>query len=282
MDFGQGLTDAWRAVATFVPKLAAFVLILLIGWFVAKAVAKLVDKVLERVGFDRLVERGGIRQMLANSKYDASDLLAKLVYYALLLITLQIAFGVWGPNPVSELLTGIVSWLPKAAVAIIIVVVAGAVASAVKDFIGGALGGLSYGRVLANIASIFIWALGIIAALNQIGVATTVTTPVLIAVLATVGGILVVGVGGGLVRPMQQRWEGWLGRAEQELPQAQAQAEAYQRGREDAVRTRTEVTPVETAPVETAPVGQGEPVPVTERSVPAEDPILGSRRPEDR
>ena len=159
MDFGQGLTDAWRAVATFVPKLAAFLLILLIGWFVAKAVAKLVDKVLDRVGFDRLVERGGIRQMLSHGKYDASDLLAKLVFYALLLITLQIAFGVWGPNPVSELLTGIVAWLPKAAVAIIIVVVAGAIANAVKDFIGSALGGLSYGRVLANIASVFIWAL---------------------------------------------------------------------------------------------------------------------------
>jgi small-conductance mechanosensitive channel len=273
MDFGQGLTDAWRAVATFVPKLAAFLLILLIGWFVAKAVAKLVDKVLERVGFDRLVERGGVRQMLSRSKYDASDLLAKLVYYALILITLQIAFGVWGPNPVSVLLTGIVAWLPKAAVAIIIVVVAGAIASAAKDFISGALGGLSYGRVLANIASIFIWALGIIAALNQIGVATTVTTPVLIAVLATAGGILVVGVGGGLVRPMQQRWEGWLGRAEQELPQAQAQAEAYQRGREDAVRAGAETTPV--APAEP------EPVTTTQRQVPTEDPVLGARRPED-
>ncbi|MCR3749299.1 mechanosensitive ion channel family protein [Lentzea californiensis] len=275
MDFRQGLTDAWRAVATFVPKLAAFLLILLIGWFIAKAVAKLVDKVLERVGFDRLVERGGIRRMLANSKYDASDLLAKLVFYALVLITLQIAFGVWGPNPVSELLTGIVSWLPKAAVAIIIVVVAGAVANAAKDFIGGALGGLSYGRVLANIASIFIWALGIIAALNQIGVATTVTTPVLIAVLATAGGILVVGVGGGLVKPMQQRWEGWLGRAEQELPQAQAQAEAYQRGREDAVRTGTpaqvQAEPV-TAPVPTAAA----------RPVPGEDPVLGERRLDER
>ncbi|MCG8927084.1 hypothetical protein [Lentzea sp. CC55] len=275
MDFQQGLTDAWRAVATFVPKLAAFLLILLIGWFIAKAVSKLVDKVLERVGFDRLVERGGVKQMLARSKYDASDLLAKLVYYALILITLQIAFGVWGPNPVSVLLTGIVAWLPRAAVAIIIVVVAGAVATAVKDFIGGALGGLSYGRILANIASVFIWALGIIAALNQIGVATTVTTPVLIAVLATVGGILVVGVGGGLVRPMQQRWEGWLGRAEQELPQAQAQAQAYQRGREDAVRGGVQPTPVPAEPMT-------EPVPAVGSQVPAEDPVLGTRRPDDR
>ncbi len=270
MDFQQGLTDAWRAVATFVPKLAAFLLILLIGFFVAKAVAKLVDKVLERVGFDRLVERGGVQRMLARSKYDASDLIAKLVYYALLLITLQIAFGVWGPNPVSELLTGIVAWLPRAVVAIVIVVVAGAIASAVKDFITGALGGLSYGRVLANIASVFIWGLGIIAALNQIGVATTVTTPVLIAVLATVGGILVVGVGGGLIRPMQDRWEGWLGRAEQELPQAQAQAEAYQRGREDAARGRT---PAET----TTQVMAEQQVPATGPA--SAGPVLGDTTP---
>jgi hypothetical protein len=90
-------------------------------------------------------------------------------------------------------------------------------------------------------------------------------------VLATAGGILVVGVGGGLIRPMQQRWEGWLGRAEAELPQAQAQAEAYQRGREDAVRTGAE----------TAPIPQADPVATTQRQVPVEDPVLGARRPED-
>jgi hypothetical protein len=39
---------------------------------------------------------------------------------------------------------------------------------------------------------------------------------VLITVLATVGGILVVGVGGGLIGPMRQRWEKVLNSAEQE------------------------------------------------------------------
>ncbi|ADB31057.1 Conserved TM helix repeat-containing protein [Kribbella flavida DSM 17836] len=233
MDIEQGLNNAWSAVATFVPKLVMFLLILLIGWIIAKVVSKLVDKVLTRVGFDRVVERGGVKKMMAKSEYDASDIIAKLVYYAVLLITLQVGFGVWGPNPVSALLTDIVAWLPRAAVAIIIVVVAGAIARGVKDLISNALGGLSYGSTLATIASVFIWALGIIAALNQIGVATTVTTPVLITVLATVGGILVVGAGGGLIKPMQQRWERWLDRADTELPAAKAHAEAYQRGRED-------------------------------------------------
>jgi Conserved TM helix len=236
VDFSQGVSDAWRAVAVFVPKLVAFLVILVIGWIVAKVLARVVDRVLERVGFDRVVERGGLRQALARSKYDPSDIIAKLVYYAVLLITLQIGFGVFGPNPVSAMLTGIVAWLPRAAVAIVIVVVAGAIARAVKDMITGALGGLSYGRLLGTVASVFVWGAGIIAALNQIGVATAVTTPVLITVLATIGGVVVVGLGGGLIMPMRQRWEGWLSRAEDEIPAMRAQTEAYQRGREDASR----------------------------------------------
>ena len=237
VDFGQGVTDAWRAVATFVPSLVMFLVILLIGWLIAKALATLVEKGLNKIGFSRLAERGGLSTMLARGNVDAVNLIAKLVYYAILLVTLQVAFGVWGQNPVTALLNEIVTWLPQAAVAIIIVVVAAAVAHAVRNLVSSALAGLSYGRMLGLLAAVFIWGLGIIAALNQIGVATTVTMPVLIAVLATVGGVLVVGVGGGLVRPMQRRWERWLDRADSEVPAAKAHAEAYQRGREDAMRT---------------------------------------------
>ena len=216
VDWQGGVSDAWTTVATFVPKLIFFFIVLIVGWLIAKALAKIVDSVLERVGFDRAVERGGIKQALAKSKYDPSDIVAKLVKYAIILITLVIAFNVFGPNPISELLQDVVAFLPRLIVAIIIIVVAAAIAKVVKDLVGSVLGGLSYGNVVANIASVFILFLGIVAALNQIGVATTVTTPVLVTILATIGGILVVGVGGGLVRPMQSRWEQWLTSAERE------------------------------------------------------------------
>src|SRR4051794_16182414 len=212
------LQQTWNTVATFVPKLAAFLVILIIGWIIAKILAKAIDAVLERVGFDRAVERGGVKKALAQSKYDASDIVAKLVYYALILFVLQAAFGVFGSNPISDLLTNVIAFLPSLVVAIIIVVIAAAIAAAVRELITNTLGGLSYGRLLANIASVFILGLGIIAALNQVGVATTVTTPILIAVLATVGGILVVGVGvgGGLIDPMRPRWPPWLAAADAE------------------------------------------------------------------
>jgi hypothetical protein len=234
----EALTTAWVTVADFVPRLVAFLLILLIGWLVARLVAKAVDKVLERVGFDRAVERGGIARAMERSRYDASTIVSKLVFYALLLLVLQLAFGVFGPNPVSDLLTAVIAFLPRLVVAIVIVVVAAAIASAVKDLISGALGGLSYGRVLANIAAVLILGTGIIAALNQVGIATTVTTPILIAVLATIGGILVVGVGGGLIRPMQSRWEDYLQTASRETENVKREVERTRATREEARATR--------------------------------------------
>ncbi|HYN92912.1 MAG TPA: hypothetical protein VES42_03590 [Pilimelia sp.] len=232
-DVGAALTDMWRSVLLFLPKAVAFAVIIGVGWLVATAVRKVVHGALERVGFDRAVQRGGVGRALARGRYDASDILARLAYYGLLLLTLQVGFGVWGDNPVSDLISGVVRWLPRAFVAIIIVVVATAIGTAVKDLIAGALGGLSYGRLLANIAAWFIIGLGAIAALDQVGIATAVTTPVLIAVLATVSGVLIVGVGGGLVRPMAQRWDRWLEHAETESRVIRDRARAYQAARAD-------------------------------------------------
>ena len=207
---------------------------------------------LEKVGFDRIVERGGIGKALEKSKYDPSDILAKLVYYAVMLFTLQLAFSAFGPNPISELLTSVIAFLPQVFVAIIIIVVAAAIAAGAKSLIEGSLGGLSYGKVLANIAAVFILGLGIIAALNQVGIATTVTTPVLVAVLATLAGVIIVGVGGGLIQPMQQRWEGYLSTAEAEAPKLKAQAESA--GNNDASTSSDTVRlPAEPARASTAP-----------------------------
>src|SRR5882757_7651232 len=111
----------------------------------------------------------------------------------------------------------LVGWLlPKLFIALVIVVVGSAIAGAVGDLIRGAMGGLGSARIVAAAAQVFIIALAVIAALNQMGIAVTVTMPVLIAVLATVAGIAIVGVGGGLIMPMRQRWERWLTSAERE------------------------------------------------------------------
>lgn len=211
IDWEQPLRQTWSSLADFIPKFVVFLVILVIGILIAKAVAKFVGIVLTKVGFEKLLDRSGATQLLAGSDIKPVGLLTKLIYYFILLIALQLALSSFGPgNPVAAIVDDIVKWLPRAVVAIIIVVIAGAVANAVKDVLGSALAGVSYGALLTKIVGGFIVALGVIAALNQIGIGTTVTLPVLIAVLATISGIAIVGVGGGLIGPMARRWDGWI------------------------------------------------------------------------
>lgn len=218
--FRQGLEDAWARIAVFIPKFLGFLLILVIGYFVAKWIGTAFDKVLERVGFDRAVERGGVKRALARTKYDASDLVGKLVFYVLFLFVLQLAFGVFGPNPITDLIEGVISYLPNVVVAILIIVIASAIAAAVREVTDAALGNLSYGRILANIAGGAILTVGIFAAISQLEIAPDIINALFYAILVLVVGILVVAVGGGGIQAMRERWERGLQKLDEEMPKA--------------------------------------------------------------
>jgi hypothetical protein len=216
VDVGGAVTDGVSTVTTFVPKLVGFLVILVVGYVVAKVVAKVVDKVLERVGFDRAVERGGIRKALAKSQYDASDIVAKIAFYFIFIAALSMALGVLGIAALTEPMAALLALLPKILVALVIVVLGAALATAAKKFISNVLGGLSYGNGLATAVSVMIMVLFAKAALDEVGIATNVTNAVLYTALAIVAGVTIVGVGGGLIRPMQTRWEDMLNSAARE------------------------------------------------------------------
>lgn len=222
---GDSVRNALGDVVSFVPKLLLAAIILVAGYFIAKALEKLLVTVLEKVGFDRAVERGGIRKLLSGSQYDASQVLAKIVFYAVMLFVLSTAFGVFGQNPISAYLAAIIGYLPKVFVAILILVIAAAIAAAVRLVVQNALGSLSYARTLAGAASAVVLALGVIAALNQLEIAQNVVNAVLYAVLVAVVGVVVVAVGGGGIVPMRQRWENALTKVEAEAPQMRREAQ---------------------------------------------------------
>ena len=228
VDFAGPVTDGFRTLATFVPKLVGFLVILLIGYVIARVVSTLVDKALEKAGFDRAVEKGGIKKALAKSQYDASDIVAKLVFFAVFIPFLSAAVGALGINALQAPLAQFIALIPRIIVAIVLIVIGAVLAGAVKSFIQNALGGLSYGKALATAASVLILVGFVKSALDQVGIATTVTTPLLYTVFATVAGVVIVGAGGGLIKPMQHRWENVINKAETETAQVKAQAQQAQ------------------------------------------------------
>lgn len=251
VEWSQGIEDAWADIATFIPKLIGFLIILIIGYIVAKLIAKAAGAVLERVGFDRAVERGGVKKALSESKFDASDILAKVIFYALFLIVLQMAFGVFGDNPISDLLEGVIAYLPKVIAAILIVVIASAIAAAAREVIDASLGGLSYGTALANATGIAIIVVGIFAALDQLQIAPAIVTGLFYAVLAIIVGSTVIAIGGGGITPMRSRWENALAKYDEEKPKLQQAAQ----GSTDRIEQRAEQRRDEASAATDGPTG---------------------------
>lgn len=207
IDFEQGFTEAWERIVVFVPKLLGFLLILLIGYFVAKFLARLADRLLERVGFDGWVERGALKEALAKSRFDASDIMATIVFWAVFLLALQLAFGVFGPNPISDLIRSIIAYLPQLLVAVLILVIAAAVAKVVTDLLTAMLGSVSGGQWIARAAGIAILVIGIFAALNQLEIAPEIVNGLFYALLAIIVGVAVVAFGAGGIQTARRYWE---------------------------------------------------------------------------
>lgn len=219
--FDNGLAQASSLFMDFLPRLLLAAVIIAVGYFVGKAICKVLSNVLDRVGFNRLVERGGVKRTLESSGWDAGMILSKLVFYFIMLFVLQMAFGVFGPNPISTILTDIIAFLPNIFVAVVIVVLAAAFSGVAKQLIQVALGGLSYGRMIGNGAAAAILVVGLTAALNQLQIAPAIVNGLFYAMLAVIVGVTIVAVGGGGIAPMRARWERALNRIGEEVPRIQ-------------------------------------------------------------
>jgi hypothetical protein len=241
IDIQGGLSDAWARIAVFVPKLLGFLAILIIGYFVAKLLARVVDGLLERVGFDRWVERGALATALERSKFDASDVMATIVFWAVFLLALQLAFGVFGSNPVSTLIAGLIAYLPKVFAAVLILVITAAVAKIVTELLSATLGAVAGGEWIARGAGIAILVVGVFAALNQLQIAPAIVNGLFYAILAVIVGSAIVAIGGGGIQTMRRYWERASQRAEVKGREVKDRADPdAARARVDEARARAE------------------------------------------
>lgn len=241
IDIESGLSEAWERIAVFVPKLLGFLVILVIGYFLSKLLARIVDGLLERVGFDRWVERGRVQEVLDRTGTEASDILATIVFWTGMLLTLQLAFGVFGSNPVSDLLEGLIAFLPNLFVAVLILVIAALVARVVSDVLTTFLAPVSGGRWIASAAGMAILVLGIFMALNQLEIAPEIVNGLFYAILAIIVGSAIVAIGGGGIGTMRMYWD----RAARNLETTTSEvrrAAADRSARDDRAREPDDVT----------------------------------------
>lgn len=208
VEWSTGIEEAFTDVATFVPKLVGAGVVLLVGWIVARIVRRILLRVLGQVGLERAIARSGLPDTLGRP-INGARTIAAVVFWIIMLSTLQVAMSVFGENPITTSIASLVAFLPRLLVAAAIVVIAGLVAEKVGRVVSSATQGRPEQRTLTTATRVAVYVVGGFMALDQLGVAEDIVDTLFQTLVLTVAGIAVVKFGvGGIWAARDRFWPG--------------------------------------------------------------------------
>jgi len=188
-----------KAIA-YAYKGIGILVILIVGWFVAKAVEKVVTRFLKVAQLDVAADKAGITKLFVKGeiKLTLSELIGALTYWIIILIAIVAAVNVLDLTVAAGLLNQIISYLPNV-VAAIFVLAAGMFLAALTASIVNTVAinaGIVQASLLSKSTQAAIVILAVIMALEQLRIATTILNLVIPIILASVG--LALGLAFGL------------------------------------------------------------------------------------
>jgi hypothetical protein len=196
------LGQALGATLIWLPRLLAFLVIVLIGWLVSAILARAVVTLLRAIKFNELATRIGLSAFLNRMRagLDASILVAGAFKWVIRFVVLLVAFDALGLPAISDVLRQFLIWLPNLIVALAVLVLAGVGARALGDVVRGATSeaGFRNPNTLANVAKTAVWVFAVVIAVNQVGIADTLVNTLFtgaVAALSLAAG-LAFGLGG--------------------------------------------------------------------------------------
>jgi len=134
----------WIKVAEFIPNLLAFVVILTLGYLMAKIVSAVINRALKAVKIDAFAERIGASAVLrrANIQREVSFILARIVFWLMLLTFLVSATESLGLERVSATIDGFVMYIPKVLGAAFILMIGLFISQFVRDLVTSSAEGI--------------------------------------------------------------------------------------------------------------------------------------------
>ncbi|HUD08647.1 MAG TPA: hypothetical protein VMQ48_00995 [Candidatus Saccharimonadales bacterium] len=196
------LLNLWERFINFLPALLGAVLVFVAGWIVAVALGKAVEHIVKVIRIDDVVEKAGTKGRLrkAGVELNIAKFFGGLVKWFLILVFLMAATDILHLMQVTSFLNSIVLYLPNVIVAAVILAIAFLIGTFAYAVIKGStkVAGIVSATLLATIAKWAIVIFGLLAALVQLGVASSLINTIFIgfvAMLALAGG-LAFGLGG--------------------------------------------------------------------------------------
>ena len=243
VDIGASLQQGLDEFFAFLPKLVGFLIVLAIGYIVAKVVKKLVVTLLEKVGLDKAMHSGSVGQYVnkAAPDFSPSRVIGVIAFWFIFLGALSIAVSQLGIPALNTFVASIAAYLPNVVAALLIFVVAGVIAAAVGGLVARTMGDTPTGKVVGSVVPVLVMAIATFMILNQLKIAPEIVT---ITYAALIGGVfltmaLAFGLGGREVAG--QMLGDAYDKGQEQRGQVRHDMEVgKERGKRDAERAKTE------------------------------------------
>jgi len=198
----EAFVKMWLDIVGFFPKIIGGIAVFLVGYIVAVFLRKLIATTLTGIKFDDILDKAGVSAILSKvgMKSSASLLLAKVVFYLVILFIVKATANFIEMTDVVDLIDSIIAFLPKAITSALIMLVGFMVADMIQNAVRSTLEafGLDYAKVLANIIFGFVFVLVLTVALSQLGIETELLNDSVKIILGALGLAAAISLGMGL------------------------------------------------------------------------------------
>ena len=174
------VTQMLTRILAYLPVLLGALIILIVGWIVAKAIRQLIDWLLKLIRFDVLADKAGISEILkkGNLEISAGQVISSIVYWLIIIMVLVMTVDALGLPKSSDVLSSLFAYVPKVIAALLVLIVAMFLASFVSGIVRTAAGNanLPKPQVFAGVSRWAIIIFAVTVALEQLGIAPLLVT----------------------------------------------------------------------------------------------------------
>ena len=259
--FSQRIEQSFSLLVDFVPALFAALFLLFVGYLLAKAVEKGVYKLLRRVHFNSLLERGGVMHAVdrSGSHLNPAKVIAKFLFWIVMFAALLFSASAIGLDSLALVFRELVSYIPSVIAAIVIVIVGIVLGGFVGGLIMASAGAMHGGPTLARVGRGGVIVLAVFMALQELGVATDIVTTAFAILFGAVALALALSFGLGnrdLAGEVTRAWYDRY-RAEREAIEREAAADEAEELAEEVQEEQEEAAAEARERPESAPVPAG-------------------------
>ncbi len=183
----------------FLPNLIFAIIILLIGWIIAKLIARLTKKLLKVLKIDDFADRLNNIDIVqrANLRILPSSVISKIVYYVFILITFVVATDNLEVEAVTDLMTNLINYLPSLLSALVLFVIGLIVADIIRGIVLTTCQslGIPSAKIISSIVFYFLFLSVTMSALDQAKISTDFINSSLTIIIAGIVGAFALGYG---------------------------------------------------------------------------------------